>query len=278
MLAAGLYIVATPIGNLDDISARALQVLTQANLILAEDTRHSSTLLQHYGISTKVQAFHEHNEALILPEFLQRLQAGQVLALISDAGTPLINDPGYQLVVAALAQNSKVIPVPGPSAVIAALSVAGLPTDRFVYEGYLPGRHAARRKRLLELTGEPRTMVFYEAPHRIVESLEDLVACFGPDRTATLAKEMTKYFETVRKESLSGLLAWLRADDSRQKGEFVLVVQGAADNTSENTETDRVLLALLRVLPVKQAAAVAAEILKTGKNALYKRALDMQQQ
>ena len=278
MLAAGLYIVATPIGNLEDISPRALRVLTEADLILAEDTRHSGKLLQHFGIHTAVQALHDHNEARLLPRLLQRLHSDQALALISDAGTPLINDPGYQLVAAAQAQGSRVIPVPGPSAVICALSVSGLPTDRFVYEGFLPSKHAARKKRLVELATEPRTLVFYEVPHRIAECLEDLIECFGPDRMATLAKELTKHYETVRKDTLTGLLAWLKEDDARRNGEFVLVIQGAAGMTSDEAESVRVLMTLLPVLSVREAAAVAAEILKANKNRLYKLALDIKRQ
>ena len=273
MLAAGLYIVATPIGNLEDISPRALRVLTEADLILAEDTRHSGKLLQHFGIHTAVQALHDHNEARLLPRLLQRLHSDQALALISDAGTPLINDPGYQLVAAAQAQGNRVIPVPGPSAVICALSVSGLPTDRFVYEGFLPSKHAARKKRLVELATEPRTLVFYEVPHRIAECLEDLIECFSPDRMATLAKELTKHYETVRKDTLTGLLAWLKEDDARRNGEFVLVIQGATGMTSDEAESVRVLMTLLPVLSVREAAAVAAEILKANKNRLYKLAL-----
>ncbi len=273
MISAGLYVVATPIGNLEDISARAVRTLSEVNLILAEDSRHSGKLLQHFGIHTPVQAFHDHNEHKVLTHLLERLQANQAIALISDAGTPLINDPGYQLVVAAHKQGIRVVPVPGPSAVISGLSVSGLPADRFVYEGFLPNKQAARQKRLAELTDEQRTLVFYEVPHRICACIEDMMGSFGPDRIATLAKEITKHFETIRKDTLAGILDWLQEDPLHQKGEFVLMVHGASAETSDELESVRVLKILLRSLSVKEAAAAAAEIMNGNKNRLYRLAV-----
>lgn len=275
MLAAGLYVVATPIGNLEDISARALNILRHVDLILAEDTRHSSRLLQHYGINTPVQSLHDHNESRQLPVLLDQLRTGRTLALITDAGTPLINDPGYPLVRAAHAEGIRLIPVPGPSALICALSVSGLPTDRFAYEGFLPPKRAARRKRLMELAAEPRTLVFYEVPHRIYASVEDMIECFGPDRMATLAKELTKHFETIYKHTLAGILDWLGADPLRQKGEFVLVVEGLPAGKSSEVESTRVLKALLPVLPLKEAVALAATLLNENRNQMYKLAISI---
>jgi 16S rRNA (cytidine1402-2'-O)-methyltransferase len=273
MISTGLYVVATPIGNLDDMSVRAARILGEVDLILAEDSRHSSKLLQHFGIHTPVQAFHEHNEQKLVTKIIERLKSGQSIALISDAGTPLINDPGYQLVVAAHELGIRVIPVPGPSALISALSVSGLPSDRFVYEGFLPNKKAARQKRLTELAGEQRTLIFYEVPHRICACLQDMIDVFGSDRIATLAKEITKHFETIRKDSLAGALHWLEEDQVRQKGEFVLIIHGATEDAVEEKEAIRVLKILLRTLPVKAAASAAAEILNDNKNRLYQLAL-----
>ncbi len=278
MISTGLYVVATPIGNLDDMSVRAVSILGEVDLILAEDSRHSSKLLQHFGIHTPVQAFHEHNEQKLVAKIIERLKAGQSIALISDAGTPLINDPGYQLVVAAHEQCIRVIPVPGPSASISALSVSGLPSDRFVYEGFLPNKNAARQKRLAELAGEQRTLIFYEVPHRICACLQDMIDVFGSDRIATLAKEITKHYETIRKDSLAGALHWLEEDPVRQKGEFVLVIHGATEDAVEEKEAIRVLKILLRSLPVKAAASAAAEILNDNKNRLYQLALTINEE
>jgi 16S rRNA (cytidine1402-2'-O)-methyltransferase len=273
MISAGLYVVATPIGNLDDMSVRAVRILSEVDLILAEDSRHSSKLLQHFGIHTPVQSFHEHNEQKLVTKIIERLKSSQSIALISDAGTPLINDPGYQLVVTAHEQGIRIIPVPGPSALISALSASGLPSDRFVYEGFLPNKKAARQKRLAELAEEQRTLIFYEVPHRICASLQDMVEVFGPGRIATVAKEITKHFETIRKDSLAGSLQWLEEDPARQKGEFVLIVHGANQSGSDETETARVLKILLRSMSVKEAASTAAEILNDNKNRLYQLAL-----
>lgn len=272
-----LYVVATPIGNLEDISARALRVLGEVALIAAEDTRHSSRLLQHFGIVTPLAACHEHNEREEGSRFLARLQAGEDVALVSDAGTPLISDPGYHLVRQARAAGIRVVPVPGACALIAALSAAGLPSDRFIFEGFLPAKVAARRTRLELLKEEPRTLIFYEAPHRILECLVDLVDVFGADRPALLGRELTKTFETLQGMPLGELQAWVAADANQQRGECVLVVAGWQAPQGEeavNAEAVRVLDLLLGELPVKRAAALAAEITGVRKNLLYQLALE----
>ena len=275
--AGTLYVVATPIGNLEDISARALRVLREVALIAAEDTRHSSRLLQHFGIATPLAACHEHNEREEGSRFLVRLQAGEDVALISDAGTPLISDPGYHLVRQARAACIRVVPVPGACALIAALSAAGLPSDRFIFEGFLPAKVAARRARLELLKEEPRTLIFYEAPHRILECLADLATVFGAERPALLGRELTKTFETLQGLPLEQLHAWVEADGNQQRGECVLVVAGWQAPQGEeavNAEAIRVLDLLLGELPVKRAAALAAEITGVRKNLLYQLALE----
>ena len=272
-----LYIVATPIGNLGDISARALEVLKAVSLIAAEDTRHSRKLLAHYGIGTALQAVHEHNERNVTGRLLQKLSAGADIALISDAGTPLISDPGFHLVRAARQAGIRVVPVPGPSALIAALSVAGLPTDRFVFAGFLPVKQAARRQRLQGLVAEAATLVFYESSHRIADCLADMATCLGGEREATLARELTKTFETVLTGSLGDLLEWLQADSHQQKGEFVVMVQGAPprDPAAIDTAAEQVLAVLLSELPLKQAAALAAKITGLSKNVMYEQGLKL---
>jgi 16S rRNA (cytidine1402-2'-O)-methyltransferase len=274
-----LYIVATPIGNLGDFTERAIATLRAVSVIAVEDTRHSSRLLQSCGISTPMLSCHEFNESERVESLLQRVQRGEDVALISDAGTPLISDPGYHLVRQAHAQGIRVVPVPGPSAVIAALCSAGLPTDRFVFEGFLPAKSAARVAKLRELQDETRTMVFYEAPHRIVECLADMVACFGSERVATLARELTKTYETLLQASLAALLDKVQCDDNQQKGEIVLVVAGAEKRSSEvSAEAEATLKVLLEELPLKQAAALAAKITGQKKNLLYELALVLQKQ
>ena len=270
-----LYVVATPIGNLQDISARALDVLRTVSRVAAEDTRHSRKLLAHYGIGTPLVALHEHNERAISQRLLQILAAGEDIALVSDAGTPLISDPGFFLVRAASQVNIRVVPVPGPSALIAALSVAGLPTDRFCFEGFLPSRQAARRQRLQSLQTGTATLVFYESSHRIRASLADMAEVFGAGREATLARELTKTFETIRHGTLDGLLAWMDADSNQQKGEFVVLVQGlsAAGPTAVDAAAGQVLAVLLAELPLRQAAALAAKITGCSKNVLYEHGL-----
>lgn len=276
MTSGALYVVATPLGNLEDFSPRACRILQEADLILAEDTRYSAALLRHFGIGTAVVAFHEHNEKKSISRILERLRSGEDIALISDAGTPLINDPGYELVAAAHTAGIRVVPIPGPAALICALSVSGLPTDRFVYEGFLPARAAARRQRLAELAAEPRTLVFYEVPHRIRDSLKDMIECFGPDRLATLAKELTKYHETVRRGTLAELLTWLNVEPERLKGEFVLLIRGNTTSpAADEAECRRVLEILLRSMSVREAAAAAARILNQSKNRLYAMALEL---
>ena len=275
-----LYVVATPIGNLDDISARALRTLSEVALIAAEDTRHSSRLLQHFGISTPLQACHEHNEREQGGRFLARLQAGEDVALISDAGTPLISDPGYHLVRQARAAGIRVVPVPGACALIAALSAAGLPSDRFIFEGFLPAKAAARRTRLALLREEPRTLIFYEAPHRILECVEDMQAIFGGERLALLGRELTKTFETLKGLPLAGLREWIAADSNQQRGECVLLLAGWEAPPGEpavGAEALRVLDLLLAELPLKRAAALAAEITGVRKNLLYQAALERQE-
>jgi 16S rRNA (cytidine1402-2'-O)-methyltransferase len=270
-----LYIVATPIGNLQDISARALEVLKSVSLVAAEDTRHSKKLLTHYGIGTSLQSVHEHNERDVTDRLVQKLTAGTDIALVSDAGTPLISDPGYHLVRAARQAGIRVVPVPGPVALIAALSVAGLPTDRFVFEGFLPAKQTARRQRLQGLAAETATLVFYESSHRIVASLADMADCLGGDREATLARELTKTFETVLTGSLLDLLGQLQADSHQQKGEFVVMLQGASprDPAAIDAASEQVLAVLLSELPLKQAASLGARITGVSKNALYEQGL-----
>lgn len=274
-----LYVVATPIGNLDDISARALKVLRDVALIAAEDTRHSMRLMQHFGIPTPLAACHEHNERDEGSRFLARLQAGDDVALISDAGTPLISDPGYHLVRQVRAAGIKVVPVPGPCALIAALSAAGLPSDRFIFEGFLPAKAVGRRARLEAVKEEPRTLIFYEAPHRILECLEDMEVVFGGERVALLARELTKTFETLNGQPLAELRAWVAADSNQQRGECVVLVAGWQAPEGEDAvdaQTLRVLDLLLKEMPLKRAAAVAAEITGVRKNLLYQVALERQ--
>ena len=270
MPAGTLFIVATPIGNLADLSPRAQEVLRSVAAICAEDTRRSGQLLAHFGIATPLLALHEHNEQQLAQRLVARLLAGDSLALVSDAGTPLVSDPGYRLVRAARAAGVKVSPVPGPSALVAALSVAGLPSDRFAFEGFLPARASARRERLGELAGESRTLVFYESAHRIGESLADLRAVFGDGRPAVLARELTKLFETVLDGSLADLHARVEADADQRKGEFVLLVQGTTEDADAKlAEGRRVHAILARQLPPSAAAKLAAEITGAPRKALY---------
>lgn len=277
MTATGtLYVVATPIGNRADITRRAQEVLAAVDRILAEDTRHSGALLAALGIATPLLSLHEHNEAAQTEAVVGRLLAGEDLALISDAGTPLISDPGFRLVRAARQAGIPVVPVPGASALIAALSAAGLPTDRFVFEGFLPAKAPARRARLQALAAETRTLVFYESSHRIRDCIDDLAAIFGPERHAVIARELTKAFEQIQGGPLTELRTWLVADPNRTRGEFVVLVQGAEPPPDADVppEAQRVLAILLRELPVKQAAALAAEISGARRNALYQWALE----
>ena len=265
-----LHVVATPIGNLGDLSPRALEVLRGVSAICAEDTRRTGQLLSHFGVETPLLALHEHNEDALAGRLVARLQDGDSLALVSDAGTPLVSDPGYRVVRAARMAGVKVSPVPGACAAIAALSVAGLPSDRFAFEGFLPARSAARREHLQRLAGEPRTLVFYESAHRIAESLADLRDVLGGERQAVLARELTKLFETVLDGTLAGLHARVEADDNQRKGEFVLVVDGAGDDAGARLAEGRRVYALLdRHLPPSVAARLAAEITGAPRKALY---------
>ncbi len=270
-----LYIVATPIGHLQDLSPRAQSVLREVDFIAAEDTRHSRHLLNHFGITTPLQSLHEHNERFKSPVLLQRLHDGESMALISDAGTPLISDPGRFFIQTAHAMQLNIIAIPGPSALISALSVAGFSADRFVFEGFLPAKSGARQERLKKLLEESRTLVFYEAPHRIFDCLNDLVQIFGEKREAVLVKELTKIFETVYRDSLINILDWLNARAERQKGEFVIIVQGAQfDNKAIDPETERIFWLLREELSLKKAARLASEITGVSKNTLYQFALD----
>jgi len=270
-----LYVVATPIGNLEDFSPRAAAVLSGVDLVAAEDTRHSRPLLRHFGINTPLTAVHEHNEREVMDGLLTRLQEGQSIALISDAGTPLISDPGFPLVRECHRRGIKVSPIPGPSATVCALSVAGMPTDRFVFEGFLPAKSAARRARLKQLQRESRTLVFYESGHRIMETLQDMREELGDERPALLARELTKLYETLMGDSLAGLLQAIEKDPMQRKGEMVLLVEGIKEEeiSGRAAEVERILGILLEELPVKQAATLTARITGEKKNAIYKQAL-----
>ena len=267
---ACLWVVATPIGHRDDLSARAIDTLRAVAVIAAEDTRHSRPLLLHHHIATPLIALHEHNERDAVAMIVRRLQAGDSVALISDAGTPLISDPGFRLVRAARAAGVRCIPVPGACAAIAALSVAGLPSDRFVFEGFLPPKAAARRSRLQELAGDARTLIFYESSHRVAESLADMRDVFGGDREAVLARELTKLFETVIGEPLAELAARVAADPDQQRGECVLLVAGRGEEADAKLAEGRRVFAILREeLPPAKAAKLAAAISGAPRKALY---------
>lgn len=275
-LAGTLFVVATPIGNLQDMSPRALQVLKDVQLIAAEDTRHSARLMQHFGIGTPMTACHDHNERGKGERLVERLLAGDDIALISDAGTPLISDPGYHLVRQAREAGVKVSPVPGACALIAALSAAGMPSDRFAFEGFLPAKAHGRRQRLQSLAAEDRTWMIYEAPHRLLECLQDMQQVLGNERRVLLARELTKTFETLYAAPLAELVAWVAADSDQQRGECVLVVEGAPQPDADvvGDEALRVLDLLLAEMPVKRAAKLASEITGVRKNLLYQIALE----
>ncbi|WP_149195480.1 16S rRNA (cytidine(1402)-2'-O)-methyltransferase [Luteimonas suaedae] len=268
--AGTLHVVATPIGNLGDLSPRAQQILRAVDAVCAEDTRHSRQLLAHFGIETPLLALHEHNEDRQAGRLVARLRAGDSLALVSDAGTPLVSDPGYRLVRAAREAGVRVSPVPGPSALVAALSVAGLASDRFAFEGFLPAKAAARRERLARLAGETRTLIFYESAHRIAESLDALREAFGGERPAVLARELTKLFETVLDGSLDRLAEAIAADPNQRRGEFVILVQGAGDDVDARLAEGRRTYATLSAhLPPSTAAKLAAELTGAPRRALY---------
>ena len=265
-----LHVVATPIGNLGDLSPRALEILKTVDAVCAEDTRHTRQLLSHFGLERPLLALHQHNEEAQAAQLVARLRAGDSLALVSDAGTPLVSDPGYRLVRAARAAGVRVSPVPGACAAVAALSVAGIASDRFVFEGFLPAKAGARRERLARLAAEPRTMIFYESAHRIEESLGDLAAAFGDDRPAVLARELTKLFETVLDGGLAELRDRVTADGNQRKGEFVLIVEGAGDDTDARlVEGRRLYRKLSEHLPPSTAAKLAAELSGAPRKELY---------
>ena len=270
-----LYVVATPIGNLGDITLRALETLRAADLIACEDTRHARHLLDHHGIRAATLSVHEHNEATAATKLIDALSSGKRVALISDAGTPGISDPGARACAAVRAAGFRVVPLPGPSAAITALSAAGLADARFLFAGFLPPKPTARRHEIEALKSVPAALVIYEAPHRIEETIVDLAALLEPERTLVVARELTKLFEQIAVMPLTEGPAWLAADENRKRGEFVLVVSAPPPNEGLDAETERVLKTLLAELPVKQAAKLAAEITGTAKNALYQRALQL---
>ena len=267
---SGLYVVATPIGNLGDLTARAVSVLQNADLIAAEDTRHSQRLMQHYAISTPLMAYHDHSDDRALAKISACLTAGGSVALVSDAGPPLISDPGYRLVRAMQEQGFTVRPVPGPCAAVAALSASGLATDRFLFEGFLPARAGARENRLASLAQETATLIFYEAPHRVADSLQAMAGVFGGEREAVLAREVTKTFETIRRGPLAELGEFVAADSNQRKGEIVLLVAGARGAPTEVTaEVAALLQRIAQELPAKTAAAVVADCTGLRKKLLY---------
>ncbi|WP_206074279.1 16S rRNA (cytidine(1402)-2'-O)-methyltransferase [Marinobacter fuscus] len=274
-----LSVVATPIGNLADLSDRSRSVLSAADLVAAEDTRHSARLLQYIGITKPMVALHDHNERDRVSRILAALDEGLHVALISDAGTPLISDPGYVVVREARKAGYPVTPIPGPCALVAALSVAGLPTDRFLFAGFLPARRAGRRAALAELRTQEATLVFYESPHRIIDLMQDLAEEFGGERECVLGRELTKAFETFYSGTATAVLEQLQADSNGTRGEFVVVVRGSAPSEGETVDldADRLLQLLLAELPVKKAAKIVAEVSGLGKNELYQRALELKQ-
>lgn len=270
-----LYLIATPIGNLGDISQRAISVLSEVDIIAAEDTRHSQHLLNHLGVRGQLRAYHEHNESQQAEKLISELEKGLTVALISDAGTPLVSDPGYRLVELAHQNNIKVVPVPGACAAIAALSAAGLATDRFVFEGFPPAKKGTRLNYFSELQNETRTMVFYVSCHRVVETLEDMKQVFGAETKATFARELTKAYETIRRSDLGELVEWVGNDENQRKGEIVVVVAGAEKNNHEDYPLDKLLSILVEEVSVKQASKIAARLTGANKNELYKAALKL---
>ena len=277
MTAATLYIVPTPIGNLQDITQRAIDVLGAVDWIAAEDTRHSQKLLQHFSIQAKTLSLHDHNEEKRTQMLCNKLLGGESVALISDAGTPLISDPGFVLVRACRANDINVVALPGPCAAITALSASGLATDRFIFEGFLPVKSQARMNVLATLLDRTCTSVFYEAPRRILDTVNDIKTALGPDRHLVLAKELTKTFETYVSDTPDGIIAWLEADAVHQKGEFVLMVAGAPPASDElPSEAMALLKRLKQDLPLKKAAAIVADHYQLKKNALYQAGLALE--
>lgn len=271
-----LYIVATPIGHRDDVSKRAIDTLQSVDRILAEDTRHSGNLLRYHGVTTPTVSLHEHNESERVHSVMNWLESGESLALISDAGTPLISDPGYRLVRACLQAGLSVSPIPGASALLAALSVSGLPTDAFRFVGFPPSKSAARERWLTELKHDPNTLVIYESPHRILASLDSLLTVFGSSREMTLARELTKQFETVLHGSIHEVIEQVKADSNQTRGEFVLVIAGCDEpSASGGIELDSLITALIEHLPPKTVARCAADLLNVPKQEAYRRVLEM---
>ncbi|GMR18613.1 MAG: 16S rRNA (cytidine(1402)-2'-O)-methyltransferase [Gammaproteobacteria bacterium] len=270
-----LYIVATPIGNREDITARAIRVLSEVDTVAAEDTRHSGKLLQYLGIKKPMLSVHDQNESARITRIIDQLHAGKSIALVSDAGTPLVSDPGFQVVRAVREAGYPVVPVPGPCAAIAALSVAGLPTDAFVFAGFAPAKSGGRRHFFEALASEPRTLIFYESPHRIVDSLEDMAAVFGNERQATIARELTKHFETIHADTLSELVNWVKQDSDQQRGEFVVLVHGQTEQKEANADIERTLKILLEELPLKQAVSLTVKLTGGKKNEVYDLALEL---
>ncbi len=275
-MSAQLYVVATPIGHLDDITYRAIEVLKSVKLIAAEDTRTSAKLLKHFGINTPLTACHDHNESDKVNHLIERILAGENMALISDAGTPLISDPGFKFVRAAQAKGVQVIPVPGACAAIAALSAVGLPSDRFSFEGFLPSKQSQRLLHLNRLKDETQTLIIYEAPHRILECVKDMADVFGADRPVGFAREITKTFDTIKKMTLGELVEFISNDSNQQKGEIVLVIGGASvEKDMEQEKLDQLLTRLLQDLSVKAASQLAADLTGIKKKIAYQRALEL---
>ncbi len=275
-MSAQLYVVATPIGHLDDITYRAIEVLKSVKLIAAEDTRTSAKLLKHFSINTPLTACHDHNESEKVNHLVERILAGENMALISDAGTPLISDPGFKFVRAAQAKGIQVIPVPGACAAIAALSAVGLPSDRFSFEGFLPSKQSQRLLHLNRLKDETQTLIIYEAPHRILECVKDMADVFGADRPVGFAREITKTFETIKKMTLGELVEFISNDSNQQKGEIVLVIGGASvEKDMEQEKLDQLLTRLLQDLSVKAASQLAADLTGIKKKIAYQRALEL---
>jgi len=274
-----LYIVATPIGNLGDMTSRAVETLRSVDLIAAEDTRHSARLLQHFGVQTRMTSYHDFSDESRVELLLRTLVDGKSVALISDAGTPLISDPGYRLVSRARESGLRIVPIPGVCAITTALCAAGIPSDRFAFEGFPPAKHTARLKVFQSLQQETRTLVFYESPHRILECVDDMAEGFGGDRAAVIARELTKTFETIHSDTLSNLQVWLREDENQQRGEFVLLIKGAEAAPDEEIPADarRILAVLMTELSVKQAASLASRLTGVKKNLLYALALEHSQ-
>ena len=269
-MAGHLYIVATPIGNLGDITKRAIEILQQVDMIAAEDTRRSKILLEHFAISSEIIAYHEHNENKLTPKLIKYLDSGKSIALISDAGTPLINDPGYKLVISAHDKDIKVIPIPGVSAVITGLSVSGISCNKFIFEGYLPSKTISRKKYLKTLITESRTLVFYEAPHRISELIDDMCIIFGSSRRIAIARELTKKHEQILQGTLSSIKLKIETGEIKNKGEFVVLVEGEQENLICNSEIQRINHILLEKLSPKDAIKLTAQITKKKKNDIYK--------